>query len=589
MEAGGGPPSPPGRFLKAPQQRRAGPPPLPAPPAGARGGRAGGLLRRLAELERRVETRRIRRWQQEEEEEEVGGLAGKGEETRNPRLGTSLRAPTPSGAPGRASPQPAGGPDRSPPSLSLPHSFVKGAAAGPWVVGRALRPSHRLQAGSQDFACLGYIRPCQELQWGAGARGGGPTFPAGCRKEAPKGTLESHKDKLLCTRELQPGISAASLQGAQLDADFLLRLPPGAPPESTERKGWVPATAPPPSLQRLLLQSGGASPSLPSIDSDGPARPGHGRSLSQGSSLSSLDELFCGAAHSHVSSSSDFQVNVLSLADLAPRLASQKEGLTEEEATAMETSGCLSFADPQSVFKSLSATAGGKAAAAMEEDPGEETEISEQLGGSSVECSSGEQNPSSAQYSEDFGSLAEDTPRLSSSSENSHREGLDASLEAGLSAPSSPCLPPMGRRIPMKDVAVQTGSSSLPPQGLKTAAAALDWMVGGPNAHQTVSMEALEARISLRPALGLLFAELTSYRPAVSALNDTLKQNLLLIQQFVKASRHLHLSFVALLEEEEFHYHTLEEAKRYIDHHKCPPLTLEQALHELEEEKQAAG
>ncbi|XP_015280136.1 PREDICTED: uncharacterized protein C19orf44 homolog [Gekko japonicus] len=253
------------------------------------------------------------------------------------------------------------------------------------------------------------------------------------------------------------------------------------------------------------------------------------------------------------------------------------------QATVTETSGSLSteleqnlfFVDTQSALKPPSATVGK--AAALEEGPGE-TEISERLSGSSVECSDGEQgNPTSARYSEDFDSLSENTERQSSSEDS--RDGLDASLQARLSDPSSPCLPPGGtkrpqsaRRITTKEVAVQTHSSSLTPHGLKTAAATVDWIVEGPTTSHVVSMDALE--------------ELTTYRPAVSALSDMLKQNLLLIQQFVEASRHLHSSFVALLEEEEFHYHTLEEAKRYINHHKCPPLTLEQALHELEEQKQ---
>ncbi|XP_061456606.1 uncharacterized protein C19orf44 homolog isoform X1 [Rhineura floridana] len=378
-----------------------------------------------------------------------------------------------------------------------------------------------------------------------------------------------------------PSSSRSSLPGKTFLKKPLRRSPSPPSRNAPPRPGTVPSHSASPSAKGRL--AGCASTNAREA------------SLSERSIVQSLDELFLATDDMPSTSSSDFRVNVLSLDDLAPSVASQNKELKQEAVMrALTESGKepgegLFAAVIQSPFKAPIPTAGDSASL---EGPGE-TEISERLESTSARSSLRETTVG-AEYSEDFeplpssaaseewkggSSLRESCSPLEASTQ-SGQPGSSFSLSCPLESTRSTRLP---RRIVVKDAAVQTSRSSLAYSWLESdVPAALGQMVGGgggpveapPITSHVVSLETMEA--------------LTTYSPAVFALNDMLKQNVVLIRRFVEATRHLHASFVASLEEEMFHYHTLEEAKEYIAWHRPPPLTVEQVLQELEDWGQVA-
>uniref|UniRef100_A0A2K6DPV6 Chromosome 19 open reading frame 44 n=1 Tax=Macaca nemestrina TaxID=9545 RepID=A0A2K6DPV6_MACNE len=266
----------------------------------------------------------------------------------------------------------------------------------------------------------------------------------------------------------------------------------------------------------------------------------------------------------------EFRINILSLGDLSPAVSENSDLEQEEESAQREkTAGKIFRAevsagpDAPRQAQARSWASQGKAASAE----GDESEVSEHLSASSAsaiqqDSISSMQPPSeapmvntvSSAYSEDF----ENSPSLTASEPTARsKESLDRTLDA-LSESSSSAKTDFpqtaearkksGRhvtRVLVKDTAVQTPDPTFTYEWTKA---------------------------------------LTAYSPATLALHDVLKQQLSLTQQFIQASRHLHASLLRSLDADSFQYHTLEEAKEYIRRHRPAPLTMEDALEEVNKE-----
>ncbi|XP_021234467.1 uncharacterized protein C19orf44 homolog [Numida meleagris] len=315
---------------------------------------------------------------------------------------------------------------------------------------------------------------------------------------------------------------------------------------------------------------------------------------SDGSEIKSLDELFSKAdnAEDSTSISSDgFRQNILSLDDLASNISETAELKQQGTDTQMSHESNRNpkkdtfLVEKDQTFPKISAQIG--ATATSERDTENVTEISEHLGEVSADFSRHKQDYPDhddrtvhSEYSEDFeSSLSTADKEVVSKMSEEYSESCRYSGKDPSSSASSPLLT-RGRhkqvhRAAVKETAVQTVDFPFTCCWSKTNSSAVLGPPAGnsfvdpvPIASHVISMDAVEA--------------LTAYTPSVLVLNAMLKQHLMLTQQFVENIQHLHLSLVESLENEKFHYHTLEEAKEYIKNHRSPPLTIEQAFEEIQ-------
>ncbi|XP_066888507.1 uncharacterized protein C19orf44 homolog isoform X3 [Kogia breviceps] len=274
----------------------------------------------------------------------------------------------------------------------------------------------------------------------------------------------------------------------------------------------------------------------------------------------------------------DLRINILSLDDLAPAVSEKSDWEQKKEGQREKASSKSPWAGAPFSGSEISECLSQRSVSS----PGPKGTSS--LGSKSQEPTA---STVSLAYSEDF----EKSPSPTASESMPHseespdrtlatRSEFSASLKTDLPPPTPKSRKKWARgvtRVMVKEMAVQTLDPAFTCQWAKAAGvAAIGPALGGayvdpsPIASHVTSADAIEA--------------LTAYSPAVFALNDVLKQQLSLTQQFIEASRHLHASLLCSLDRDSFHYHTLEETKEYIRQHRPTPLTMEEALEEVKKE-----
>ncbi|XP_029285708.1 uncharacterized protein C19orf44 homolog isoform X2 [Cottoperca gobio] len=322
-------------------------------------------------------------------------------------------------------------------------------------------------------------------------------------------------------------------------------------------------------------------------------------SMSGRGEVISLEELFSvgpGSEDGHSERSAviseDFKINVMTLDDLVPASLGfteetpgkerevkhsghlprstnkhqQRPRLTEKKEEEQQQKDTVHY---QSDFESESRTEPDYSVSQVSEhlqgDGGEE-EVSE------VREEALDSDMSRGRTEDDYSSTFSDTSR-SCTSRTSDISQTNRSRSSGShSSRTSPRqLRRASTRKTYKEEAVQTqpdpmaytwpaGTASLGP------AVGMAYMDPSPVVAHTLSAEMVEA--------------LSTFNPAVFALNEMLKQQLAMTRRFIESSRHLHSSLVQSLGPPNYRYTTLEDTREYIRKHRAPRLTMEEAFEE---------
>uniref|UniRef100_H3BFU6 Chromosome 19 open reading frame 44 n=1 Tax=Latimeria chalumnae TaxID=7897 RepID=H3BFU6_LATCH len=390
--------------------------------------------------------------------------------------------------------------------------------------------------------------------------------------------------------------------------------PSGDPPRAHSRLWSHPnssrSVSPPSrgSPHRSLYTAASRSPSPPSKGSHSPHDQSPRRkflkqsqSVSERSEVKSLDELFSepSEADDVKTESSDVlknvRLNILSLDDLMPALPLDTEGpaegreerkaLTRERASATvakRTKALFQAGELQTTEEPLKPLDQSDIASEISEclEGGEPVAAAAvmKISDESQECSPHCQSTACSDYSDDFERSVrfEENKRKYSQSFSSHTSSFSSSSSSSLQTSQSTGNQRNRRKSSAqgKEAAVQTEHAAFTYSWANDGGTAVLGPSHGmmyvdptPIASHIVSPDAVEA--------------LTAYSPAIFALNDMLRNQLLLTKEFVKISSHLHASVVNSLERDPYHYTTLAEVKQFIRENKAPPLTVEAALEEV--------
>ncbi|KAM9330628.1 uncharacterized protein C19orf44 homolog [Gastrophryne carolinensis] len=291
--------------------------------------------------------------------------------------------------------------------------------------------------------------------------------------------------------------------------------------------------------------------------------------LSQRSDLKSLDELFSRADDVSSASSIDFKLNILSLDELAPvdQDESADKTVYEKPKTTKQPS-----ATPHEELSPNNEKALGRQTSSSDDESAPEVHTESEVSqhGHKQHSTSSEdylqkQPDESTAYSEDFEeSVPYDTSE--GSKFDSYSSKSISSDESSLS-PRHSYQPPgkltekkhhRVQRVLVRETSVQTNDAEMTfhwPQAT----------IGLVNATTITVEPSSVLRHMVSPEV---IDALTTYSPMALALNDMLKQQLLLTQTFVDMTQQLYLSTIRSLESETYQYTTLEDTKKYIKQQK---------------------